>query len=215
MLTDWAGEDQRTEREGWEQRASASEMFDKKDYFVIISNVQTMLLREQNRPPLTPLEPRRGAIHMEESRNYEFAYHVTALLDEAKIPSIHQEVEQLIQKNGGVITSSQQPERRKLSYAIKHQTQSFFAWVVFSTDSDTLLPELDEWARLHTEILRHVTLKLEHESDKRAIKQAEHLERKAAKIAREGAAVKKVTAEKPAENTGKLEKQIEDVIGNL
>jgi len=152
---------------------------------------------------------------MGEPRNYEFAYHITTVLDEAKVPSIHADVEALIQKHGGVITSAQQPERRKLSYPINHQTQSFFAWVQFSTDSDMLLPELDEWARLHTEVLRHVTLKLEAESDKRAIKQAEHLERKAAKAAKEGATVKKTAPEKPAEDKGKLEQQIEDVIGNL
>ncbi len=152
---------------------------------------------------------------MVESRNYEFAYHLTTQMDEAAVPAIQQEVEALIQKHGGVITFSQQPERKKLSYAINHQTQSFFAWLQFSTDSDTLLPELDEWARLHPEVLRHVTLKLEAESDKRALKQAEHLERKAAKAAKEGAAVKKTTTEKKAEDTGKLEQQIEDVIGNL
>lgn len=154
---------------------------------------------------------------MVESRNYEFAYHITTVLDEARVPSIHAEVEALIQKHGGIITSSQQPERKRLSYPIKHQTQSFFAWVQFGTETaGTLLPELDEWARLHTEVLRHVTLKLEPESDKRAIKQAAHLERKAAKAAKEGAAApKKTAAEKPAEDKGKLEKQIEDVIGNL
>lgn len=157
--------------------------------------------------------------HMEESRNYEFAYHITTELDEAKVPAIQQEVEALIAKHGGVITFSQQPERKKLSYPIKHQRQSFFAWVQFTLSgvegSPSLLPELDEWARLHTEILRHVVLKLESESDKRAIKQAEHLERKAAKAVKEGAAVKKTTTETKAEDSGKLEQQIEDVIGNL
>jgi small subunit ribosomal protein S6 len=153
---------------------------------------------------------------MVESRNYEFAYHITTVLDEATIPSIHADVEALIQKHGGIITSAQQPDRKRLSYPIKHQTQSFFAWVQFSTDSDALLAELDEWARLHTEILRHVTLKLEPESDKRAIKQAAHLERKAAKAAKEGVtAVKKTAPETPAEDKGKMEKELEDVLGNL
>lgn len=152
---------------------------------------------------------------MEENRNYEFAYHVTAQMDEAKIPAIQQEVEQLITKSGGVITFSQQPERKRLSYEIKHQRQSFFAWVQFTADNGELIAELDEWARLHPEVLRHITLKLEPESDKRALKQAEHLERKAAKAAKEGAATKKTTPEKKAEDTGKLEQQIEDVIGNL
>ena len=35
------------------------------------------------------------------------------------------------------------------------------------------------------------------------------------KAAKEGAAVKKTTTETKAEDTGKLEQQIEDVIGNL
>jgi ribosomal protein S6 len=152
---------------------------------------------------------------MEESRNYEFAYHITTELDEAKVPAIAQEVEGLIQKHGGVITFSQQPEKKKLSYPILHQRQSFFAWVQFTADSAELLPELDEWARLHPEVLRHITLKLESESDKRAIKQAEHLERKAAKAAKESAATKKTAVETKAEDTGKLEQQIEDVIGSL
>lgn len=152
---------------------------------------------------------------MEENRNYEFAYHLTTQMDEANVPAIQQEVEQLITKHGGVITFSQQPERKRLSYEIQHQRQSFFAWVQFTAEDGTLLPELDEWARLHPEVLRHITLRLEPESDKRALKQAEHLERKAAKAAKEGAAVKKTAPEKKAEDTVKLEKDIEDIIGNL
>ncbi len=170
-----------------------------------------MLLMGQKRRPAQGI----ATYHMEESRNYEFAYHITTQLDEAKVPAIQQEVEALIAKHGGVITFSQQPELKKLSYEIKHQRQSYFAWVQFTAENGELLPELDEWARLHPEVLRHVVLKLESESDKRAIKQAEHLERKAAKAAKEGAAVKKTTTETKAEDTGKLEQQIEDVIGNL
>lgn len=152
---------------------------------------------------------------MEEPRNYEFAYHVTTQLEEAKVPAIQQEIEGIIARHGGAITASQAPQPRKLSYPIKHQRQSWFGWVQFSVSDETLLPELREWAALHPEVLRHVVLKLEHESDKRAAKQAEHLERKAAKAAREGAAQKKTTAEKPAEDKGKMEKQLEDIIGNL
>ncbi len=152
---------------------------------------------------------------MEESRNYEFAYHVTTQVDEGKVPAIQQEVEGIIAKHGGVITASQAPQPKKLSYPIAHQTQSFFGWVQFSSSEPAVLTELDEFARLHPEILRHVTLKLEYESDKRAAKQAAHLERKAAKAAREGATVKKTVSEKPAEDKGKMEQQLEDVIGNL
>ncbi len=152
---------------------------------------------------------------MDEPRNYEFAYHLTTQLDEARVPQIQQEVEALIAKHGGVIIASQPPQPKRLSYPIAHQHQSFFGWVQFTASADELLPELDEWARLHPEVLRHVTLKLEPESDKRAAKQAAHLERKAAKQAREDAAVKKTAPEKKAEDTGKMEKDIEKLIGNL
>lgn len=153
---------------------------------------------------------------MEELRNYEFAYHITTQLDEAKVPQIQQDVEAIIAKHGGIITSSGQPAPKKLSYPINHQHQSFFGWCQFGVaQPEALLAELDEFARLHTEILRHVTLKLEQESDKRAARQAEHLERKAAKAAREGTAIKKTVSEKKSEDQGKLEQQLEEVIGNL
>ncbi len=152
---------------------------------------------------------------MDEQRNYEFAYHITTQLDEARVPQIQQEVEALIAKHGGIIIAAQPPQPKRLSYPIAHQRQSFFGWVQFTASAGELLAELDEWARLHPEVLRHVTLKLEPESDKRAAKQQAHLERKAAKQAREGAAVKKTAPEKPAEDKGKLEKQLEEIIGNL
>lgn len=152
---------------------------------------------------------------MVEPRNYEFACHITTQMDEAKVPAVWAEVEALIAKHGGIITAEQQPTSRRLSYPIKHQSQAFFAWAQFSTDKEELLRELEEWARLHTEVLRHVILKLEAESDKRATEQAAHLQRKAAKQAKEGAAVKKTVSEKPAADKGKMEKELEDILGNL
>ena len=74
---------------------------------------------------------------------------------------------------------------------------------------------LEEFCRMHPEVLRHIVLKLESESDKRAAKQAEHLERKAAKQAKEGSLQKKTVTEKKAEDTGKQDKELEDVLGNL
>jgi ribosomal protein S6 len=152
---------------------------------------------------------------MEDSRMYEFGYHITTKLDEARVPQIHAEVEGLITKAGGTIMESHIPERRRLSYPINHQSEVFFGWVTFGLENGEFLAELDEWARLNAELVRHVTLRLEPESDKRATKQAAHLERKAAKTAKEGAAVKKTTVEKKSDDTGKLETQLEDVLGNL
>jgi len=153
--------------------------------------------------------------HMVEPRNYEFACHITTQTEEANVAALWSEVEQMISKHGGVITFAQQPQPKRLSYPIKHQSQSYFAWTQFTTDDDELLGALQEWARTRPEVLRHIILKVEAESDRRAAKQQAHLERKAAQQAREGAAVKKTTVEKPAEDKGKLEKQLEDVLGTL
>lgn len=152
---------------------------------------------------------------MEDSRMYEFGYHITTKLDEARVPQIHAEVEGLISKAGGTVMESHIPERRHLSYPIKHENEAFFGWITFGLENGEFLAELDEWARLNADIVRHITLRIEAESDKRATKQAAHLERKAAKAAKEGAAVKKTTSETKADDTGKQDTQLEDVLGNL
>jgi len=118
---------------------------------------------------------------MEEPRTYEFACHITTKLDESKVPALWGEVQAIIQKHGAEVLSAQAPAPKRLSYEIRKEKQSLFAWIQFSTDNSDLLSELDEWARLHPEILRHIVLKLEHESDARAKKQAEHLERRASR----------------------------------
>jgi len=151
---------------------------------------------------------------MVEPRNYEFACHFTTQLDEALLPQLWAQVTQAIAK-GGIITAEQPPQPQRLSYEINHQRRSFFAWVQFSTEQEELLQELEEWCRLHPEVLRHLVLKLEAESDKRAAKQAAHLERKAAKQAKEASQQKKTVVEKKAEDTGKLEEQIEEALENI
>ena len=152
---------------------------------------------------------------MVEPRNYEFACHFTTQLDEAKVPELWAQVTQTIGTHGGVITAEQPPQPQRLSYEIMHQSRTFFGWVQFQTDKEELLAALEEFCRMHPEVLRHIVLKLESESDKRAAKQAEHLERKAAKQAKEGSLQKKTVTEKKAEDTGKQDKELEDVLGNL
>ncbi|HXK35971.1 MAG TPA: 30S ribosomal protein S6 [Candidatus Paceibacterota bacterium] len=152
---------------------------------------------------------------MVEPRHYEFACHFTTQLDEALVPQLWAQVTQTITKHGGIITAEQPPQPQRLSYDIKHQRRSFFAWAQFSTEQEELLQDLEEWCRLHPEVLRYLVLKLEAESDKRAAKQAAHLERKAAKQAKEGSLQKKTVVEKKAEDTGKLEEQIEEALENI
>jgi len=154
-----------------------------------------------------------------ELRNYELGYHITMNVDEGRAPQVQSELEKLITDAGGTITFSQAPERRRLSYSIKHQRQAFFGWMQFSLavpdpDEDEAIHSLeamDEYLRLHQDILRYVILRLEHEEDKRTAPLAASRERKAA----QETALPKKTEEKKAEDTGKMEKELEEVIGNL
>ena len=156
---------------------------------------------------------------MEEPRTYEFACHITTKLDESKVPALWGEVQAIIQKHGAEVLSAQAPAPKRLSYEIRKEKQSLFAWIQFSTDNSDLLSELDEWARLHPEILRHIVLKLEHESDARAKKQAEHLERRASRqaqeVSKQSVDRQKIAVEKKSEDSGKLEEQLEDILGNI
>lgn len=156
---------------------------------------------------------------MEEARNYELGYHVTTNVTEGRQEEVKNELEKLVTDAGGAITFSQSPELKKLSYLINHQRQAFFGWMQFSLprpDEDAeetkdALAAMDEQLRLNNELLRYVVLRLEPEEDKRTAPLAASRERKAAA---EAAQPKKVD-EKKAEDVGKMESELEDVLENL
>jgi ribosomal protein S6 len=154
-----------------------------------------------------------------EIRNYELGYHVTTNVAEGRQETIKSELEKLVTDAGGSITFSQTPELKKLSYQIDHQRQAFFGWMQFSLphadeeaeETVDVLAALDEQLRLNNELLRYVVLRLEPEEDKRTAPLAASRERKAAA---EAAQPRKVD-EKKAEDSGKLESELEDVLENL
>lgn len=154
-----------------------------------------------------------------ELRNYELGYHVTTNVAEGRAEEVKNELEKLVTDSGGTITFSQTPELKRLSYLINHQRQALFGWMQFSLprpdeDAEEVTDPLigiGEQLRLNSELLRYVVLRLEPEEDKRTAPLAASRERKAAQ---EAAQPRKVE-EKKAEDTGKLESQLEDVLENI
>lgn len=144
--------------------------------------------------------------------DYELGYHITTNVSEGRDVGVKDELEKLVSGAGGAVTFSQAPERKRLSYPIKHQNQAFFGWMQFSLADREQLPGIEEHLRLNGDILRYVILKLEPEKDKRTAPLAQAKERKAAK---EAAAKPRATTEKKAEDTGKMEKELEGVLENL
>ena len=157
---------------------------------------------------------------MDEQRNYELAYHVNPTVEETKLTDIKMGLEKMITDAGGVIAFSQAPEKKHLSYPIDHQSQSFFGWAQFSLPRGELaegqtdpLAVLDEYLRLNTDIMRHVILKLEVESEKQAAKAQARIDRAKQRASKEAAKEKETPKEE--KRGGVIEKQLEDILGNL
>ena len=144
--------------------------------------------------------------------DYELGYHVTTNVAEGREVGVKDELEKMISAGGGTITFSQAPERKHLSYPIKHQSHAYFGWMQFSLADREQIASFEEHLRLNGDILRYVILKLDPEKDKRTAPLAQAKERKAAK---EAAAKPRATTEKKAEDTGNQDKELEDVLGNL
>lgn len=147
---------------------------------------------------------------MDDSKqNYELAFHISPNLEETKVREIRDALDQLLTSHGAVITFSKEPEKSRLSYPIRHERSSYFGYMQFSLIDTSKLTEIDEQLRLNNDILRYLLLKLETDAEraKAMSKMAAHKERQERRI-------KKVEAKKP-EDTQKMEKQLEDIIGNL
>jgi ribosomal protein S6 len=143
--------------------------------------------------------------------DYELGYHVTMDVEEGRAAEVKDDLEAWVTKAGCAITFSQPPERRHLSYPIKHQNQAYFGWLQFTLTDREKLTELDEHLRHYTDILRYVLLRLDPEEDKRTAPLAASRERKAAAEA----AKPRTVEEKPAEDKGKLEEQLSEALEGI
>lgn len=147
---------------------------------------------------------------MEESRNYELAFHLNPDLDEAKVAELKQALEKDITASGGVITFAKEPEKIRLSYAINHKTNSYFGYFQFALSEGENLEHLNAQLKLMPDVIRYLIIKTASEAEKnknmaRQFKLRERLERKAA-------AAPKAP---PKGEDKEIDKKLEDIIGNL
>lgn len=142
----------------------------------------------------------------EKTNNYELAYHIDSDLDEAQAAQAKETIETLVTSQGGIITFSKQPEKIRLSYEINHKRASYFGYLQFTMPDGENLIHIDEQMRLDKNIFRHLTLKLEPLSAR---------QQKAAAHMKTERPAKKAEAPVTEETRKEMEKQLEDVIGNL
>lgn len=149
----------------------------------------------------------------ENIQNYELAFHLNPNLEEAKAAEIKQNIEEIVTQNGGIISFSGNPAKIRLSYLINHKGNSYFGYTQFGLSSKESLIHINEQLKLNSEIMRYLVIKMPSESEKKqaALKQMKFRE-KAGKRASAKTSAKTAT---PAPANKELDKQLEEIIGNL
>ena len=142
--------------------------------------------------------------------NYELGFHLLPTMEEDKITEKTQEIEGMIAKLGGSVTNSRPPKKQHLSYPIDHKKYSYFGVVNFKLPT-TNTDQLRDTLKLEEDVLRFLIIKIrENQKVLRSIKDS------SSRIKTRTHTPTKPDA-KPKEEIKPevMEKQIEDVIGNI
>lgn len=88
-------------------------------------------------------------------KNYELTYLISSELSEEEIKSLPEGVSSLIQNEGGIVSDSTLPSRKKLAYPIQKQTQAFLAVLIFSMKEENVI-EFEKKLKLENKIIRYL-----------------------------------------------------------
>ncbi len=150
---------------------------------------------------------------MEESNqkieNYELGFHLLPELEEQDARAKAQEMETIISQLGGTVLISREPRKQRLSYPLKHKHSSLFGIISFKLPTE-ILDQLTSQLKLNDSIIRFLVLKTkENQKVFRGVR-----ETTGRKIRTHTPAA---AEQKPKEEIKPevMEKQIEEVIGNL
>lgn len=142
--------------------------------------------------------------------NYELAFHLLPELAEEESVKRFREIEGAVTQLGGTILASREPKKQHLSYQINHKKYGLFGVVNFKSPTETIT-QLESQLKLNNSILRFLVLKIkENAKVLKTLKESTPRSR-----------IKTHTPPKPEEKPKEeikpevMEKQIEDVIGNI
>lgn len=150
-------------------------------------------------------------------QNYELAFHISPILEDADVQRTRQELEKIVTSHGGVISFSKDPEKIRLAYPIEHQSNAYFGYFSFDLDRGESLNQIRDDIRLNPDILRFLILKqrVETKSSKedlvRKLAMAEKRRARVAKQAEKQAAHK----ETPKADEKAIEEKLEEIIEKL
>ena len=142
--------------------------------------------------------------------NYELGFHLLPELEEAQIGQKVQEIEGMIAKFGGSVNSSRPVKKQHLSYPIDHKRYSHFGVFNFKLPAEAA-DQLRDSLKLDEAVLRSLILKVkENQKVLRSIK-----DHSAKPRTRTHTPPKAESKPKEEIKPEVMEKQIEDVIGNI
>lgn len=142
--------------------------------------------------------------------NYELGFHLLPELEEEESGKKFREVEASVTQLGGTILASREPKKQHLSYPIDHKKYSFFGVINFKSPTGAIAP-LEAQLKLNDAVLRFLVLKIkENARFLKTLKESSPRTR-----------AKTYTPPKPEDKPKEeikpevMEKQLEDVIGNI
>ena len=149
-------------------------------------------------------------------QNYELAFHIIPNLEEVDVQKTKQELEKIVASHGGAVLFSKDPERARLAYPIKHQTNAYFGYLNFNLESPETVSQIRDELRLNQNVLRFLILKqkeFKSEKDGLANKLA-MAEKRRVRAMKQAEQLASPRTEGPVEEA-ELEKKLEEIIEKL
>lgn len=95
---------------------------------------------------------------LSQKQQYELAFHLLPSFEEEVLEQKRRELEELISKNGGVISRSGEIKKTRLAYPIKNEVVSNFGYIEFFAPG-SVIDKLNKELLLNENFLRHMILK--------------------------------------------------------
>src|SRR5579864_5822546 len=95
-------------------------------------------------------------------RQYELVYILPPDTTEQQVTELHEQLEAVVSKMHGQIEKTENWGRRRLAYEIAHHKEGVYVLEVIN-GSGELMKELDRRLRVMDQVIRHLTVRVDHE----------------------------------------------------
>lgn len=92
---------------------------------------------------------------------YEVLYIIRPNIDEAAKAELVARFDAILTDNGATIIESKDWSKRRFAYEISDFREGYYYLTTFTTESAVAIDEFDRLAKINTDILRHMIVKLE------------------------------------------------------